>query len=144
MRIRIRVLSLVDYIIMMNIPFQMAIIVFRIIWIVVINVIMDISNIKLINRALNAFFLSVLLLVLSISCISNEGNDIELKLSKTDFEEYSFNEIIKDYYTVQLETTTDNLLGNIIRLYVSGSRIFAWDLGQNIVFIFDRQGKYIG
>jgi hypothetical protein len=51
--------------------------------------------------------------------------------------------IIDTLWRVKLETTEDNLVGTVFRILCNGKYIYLYDLGQDAVFIFEMDGKYV-
>jgi hypothetical protein len=84
-------------------------------------------------------------LALNVSC---KGTDSPAGATTIEVDLYgptNPEEIFDSYEYVALETTEDNLIGDISAIEVTDSRIYVLDKRmRKACFVFDREGKYIG
>jgi len=92
--------------------------------------------------------LSLLVFAVAVSCTStptrNEAEaSIYITLDPSKQEKVLLSSIIDSSYLVKLETTEDNLISRIEKIYRIDDKYIVYDSKSNQIFIFDTTGKYL-
>ena len=73
---------------------------------------------------------------------NNSVKTIDITLDKLN-EPINQSDLIDSLWTVQLETTKDNLVSNCLRVIYNDGYLYLFNYSRSIVFIFDESGKFI-
>ncbi|WP_026472953.1 6-bladed beta-propeller [Alkaliflexus imshenetskii] len=74
----------------------------------------------------------------------DDRNVITLRIDPKSFYDGQFSDIFEDVSLIQLETTTESLLGEIGKIEIKGEKIFIHDRSLHEMKIFSIDGKYLG
>ncbi len=74
----------------------------------------------------------------------DENGVIKLRIDPMSFHDDQFSDLIEDVFFIQLETSTESLLGEIGKIEIKGDKIFIQDKSLHEIKIFNIDGKYLG
>ncbi len=81
----------------------------------------------------------------NINTVGVDENDvIHLKINPTSFHDNQFSDLIEDAFLVQLETSSESLIGEIEKVLIEDDKIFVLDRVLHEIKIFNINGKYLG
>ena len=79
-----------------------------------------------------------------ISCVSHASKQSALKEYDIDIQQRdAISDFVDSYKTLPLETTKDNLIGNINKVQIIDTCIYVLDKEQATIFVFNTEGKYL-
>ena len=79
-----------------------------------------------------------------ISCVSHASKQSALKEYDIDIQQRdAISDFVDSYKTLPLETTKDNLIGNINKVQIVDTCIYVLDKEQATIFVFNTEGKYL-
>lgn len=96
-------------------------------------------------KAIELFTLSFLIILTSCrpSSTNNQNNRANINLSAPVQQDLNMSTFISDIQYVPLETTDENLIGNINQLLLTDDKMIVVDQKTASIFFFDHKGKYL-
>lgn len=74
----------------------------------------------------------------------DENGVIKLRIDPMSFHDDQFSDLIEDVSLIQLETSTESLIGEIGKIEIKRDKIFIQDKSLHEIKIFNIDGKYLG
>lgn len=98
-------------------------------------------------KSLNFILLATIISIISGGCTekTNKNSPIEvIKVNPHKVTEYiNLSEIADSIKCIKLQTASDDVMGRVLEIVIKKKYIYAMDISQGVIFVFDKNGKFI-